>query len=94
MRSRLAVLLAKHGDAAAAKAELAVLEKVLQPTAETLQHVAMAWEILGVRKRALKSLGEAVRAGYPRTEIERDPEFALLRQDPQYQMLAMREEEK
>ena len=45
------------------------------------------FEALGDRERALTELGAALAAGYPRWEIERDPDLAGLRADPRYTQL-------
>ncbi len=45
---------------------------------------AAIYELAGDREGALRALREALRAGYQKWEIERDPAFEKLRADPAY----------
>jgi tetratricopeptide (TPR) repeat protein len=56
--------------------------------AENMFRAADVEEQLGDRTAALDWLGKAMRAGYPMTEIERDPTLRQLRTDPRYRALA------
>jgi hypothetical protein len=49
---------------------------------------AGAYEQIGDRAAALRWLGEALRGGYPRDQIEKDPGLEALRADPRYGKLA------
>jgi Flp pilus assembly protein TadD len=51
---------------------------------DVLAVAAAIHELAGDRKAALRSIREALRAGYHRWEIERDPAFEKLRADPGY----------
>lgn len=86
-RSRLALYLAKAGDAAAARRELASLlaHSDLEPAARL--RVLLAYEVLGDRAAALAVLADALRAGLPVAEVEREPELSGLRADPGYHRL-------
>jgi tetratricopeptide (TPR) repeat protein len=46
-----------------------------------------AYEQLGEREKALDWIDKALKAGYPRKEIERDPWLADLRADERFQQL-------
>jgi tetratricopeptide (TPR) repeat protein len=45
---------------------------------------AGVYEQLGDRAEALRWIGESLKMGYPREEIERDPTYTKLRTDPRY----------
>ena len=86
-RSRLALYLAKAGDAAAARRELeAVLAHPNLEVAARLRAL-LAYEVLGDRAAALAVLAGALRAGLPVAEVEREPELTALRADPGYHRL-------
>jgi eukaryotic-like serine/threonine-protein kinase len=85
---RLAVYLTKTSGCAEAGE---VIRKALQqkPDAVVLQFkAAKVAEGCGNRKSALNYLESAMRKGYPRKEIEHDPDLSLLRQSGGYQALA------
>jgi tetratricopeptide (TPR) repeat protein len=88
LRSSLASYLAKSGDAAGAKSELAQLGKGKQSDTGTLMKAAIAHELTGNRKEALEYLGMAIRDGHSMHEITREPELAGLRADPNYARIA------
>jgi len=52
--------------------------------ADVLAVLAAIHELAGDRKGALQAIHDALRAGYHRWEIERDPAFETLRADPGY----------
>lgn len=89
-RSRLALYLAKSGDAATGLAELA---KVLTPgvrDVNTLYRGAITYELAGDRDRALRTLEVALDRGYAVAEVRMDPELARLRNDARYHRLIAR----
>ena len=47
----------------------------------------VAWDLLKERDLALEALGRAIQAGYPRNEIENEPELAPIRSDRRYQVM-------
>jgi hypothetical protein len=47
----------------------------------------LVYELTGQRKLALEALQDALRAGYSKQEVLREPELAKLRQDPHFQRL-------
>ena len=51
---------------------------------DVLAVAASIYELAGDREGALRAIREALRAGYQRWEIERDPAFERLRADPGY----------
>jgi len=86
-RSQLALYLAKAGDAAAARRELAAVLAHADLEAAVRMRVLLACEVLGDRAAALAVLAGALRAGLPVAEIEREPELTALRADPGYHRL-------
>lgn len=91
-RSRMALYLAKAGDAEEARAELARL--VPDPGSElpvgVLYRSVLAHEILGERGAALAALEGVLARGFPRAVLEREPELDDLRADPDYHRLLTR----
>jgi serine/threonine-protein kinase len=86
-RSRLALYLAKSGDAATALAELA---KVLTPEVSevnTLYRATVTYELAGRRDEALAVLERALQRGYGIIEVRADPELEKLRTDVRYHRL-------
>jgi serine/threonine-protein kinase len=87
-RSRLAVLLAKRGDAVAARHEIQRVESSTSEKTGALHYrTAITYELIGDRAKALNSLERAVNANYPVDEIRRDPELKALRSDTRYARL-------
>ncbi len=86
-RSRLALYLAKAGDGEAARKEIARMSANAIDLASRYRLI-LAHEALGDRQEALTALADAIRAGLPITEVEREPELASLRADPAYHRLA------
>lgn len=80
--SRLTLYFAKAGRREEAFRELAAAE--IDADGRALFRLAMALEILGERRRALGLLSGALAAGFPAAEIEREPDLAALRGDPDY----------
>jgi eukaryotic-like serine/threonine-protein kinase len=85
IESQRAVYLVKLGDRDEA---LKVVEGVTrQPnlSAQILFRLTMVFELGGSRERALASVGQAVKAGYPVRDLTNEPEFTALRADARYQ---------
>lgn len=85
--SALALYLAKSGDAAAALAAARKAESAAPKDPAVLFDAAIVSEIAGRREDALKYLERALRAGYSKDEIQRDPELKRLRADARYSRL-------
>jgi serine/threonine-protein kinase len=84
--SRRALLLAKGGDRERARAALATIDETGgDPT--TLYRSALAYELIGRRGDALRSLAAALEKGYSVVEIRQDPELTALREDPAYHLM-------
>ncbi len=84
LRGKLAECLAKLGNRDEAHAEIT---KALasDPTDATLMYrAAIVSTTRGESSEAVQWLKRAVARGYPRTDIEREPEFALLRSSEEY----------
>jgi eukaryotic-like serine/threonine-protein kinase len=86
-RSQLALYLAKAGDAAAARRELQAVLAHAGLEVAVRKRALLAYEVLGDRAAALAVLADALRAGLPVAEIEREPELTALRADPGYHRL-------
>ncbi len=52
---------------------------------DTLFTSTLVYEIIGHREKALVALDRAVKAGYSREDVEKEPELKALRSDPRYQ---------
>jgi tetratricopeptide (TPR) repeat protein len=86
-RSRLALYLAKAGDKAVARRELDAVLAHAELDVEARLRALLAYEVLGDRAAALTVLADALRAGLPIAEVEREPELAAFRADPGYHRL-------
>ncbi|MBL8236196.1 MAG: protein kinase [Bryobacterales bacterium] len=83
LRSRIALYLAKLGDATAARSEIAGAP--LASTSAILWfRLAVTRELCNDRDLALTALDRALTAGYPQSEIELEPELSPLRSDRRY----------
>jgi tetratricopeptide (TPR) repeat protein len=83
-RSSLALYCALTGDSTNALREV---QRALEAGPENVNVMACAaqvYEKTGDRPTALRWLFAALKRGYSRAAIERDPDFAKLRQDPKY----------
>jgi serine/threonine-protein kinase len=83
-RASLAVHLAKIGEAARARAEIAASLEAKPGDADIVLHAVFVYEIIGARPEALDAVREYVKLKGPMDEIVRDPFLAALRQDPGY----------
>lgn len=84
LHSRLALYAAKAGDHEKAKAALEIVMPRPQKETITYFRLMVTHELLGNRDAALKSMLQALDAGYPTVEIANDPYLDELRQDPKY----------
>jgi serine/threonine-protein kinase len=83
-RARLAECLAKRGQSAIAKSELARALS-LDPTNVNIKYrAAVIANATGDPTAAISWIQKAISSGYQRAEIDRDPEFALLRSSDAY----------
>jgi hypothetical protein len=91
LRSRLAAVHSKRGDAVGAKALLTDLPAgALEPA--ILFRLGQAAEVVKDRATALSLIERALAAGYSLDEISHDPELAELRADQRFhRMLARRD---
>ena len=85
--TRHAVYLVKMGEREAALKEIAAIAAMPKLAPPILYRVTTVYELAGDRARALKTLEQALRGGYPAKEIENDPEFTELRADARYHRL-------
>jgi tetratricopeptide (TPR) repeat protein len=83
--SGIALYHAHLGQSDEAQAFLQRALAVSPNNGDTLFTSALVYEIIGHREQALKSLDEAVKAGYSLDEIEKEPELRKLQADPRYQ---------
>ncbi len=85
--TRHAVYLVKMGEREAALKEIAAVAAMPKLTPPILYRLTTVYELAGDRARALKTLEQALRGGYPAKEIDNDPEFTDLRADVRYHRL-------
>ncbi len=83
----LAVYWAKLGDRSKALTYLADARKLAPSQMHVLFQSVLVYELTGQRNLALQALQDALRAGYSKQEVLREPELAKLRQDPHFQRL-------
>jgi serine/threonine-protein kinase len=86
--SRLAECLAKRGRIREARTEIRAALDIDPTDTETMKRAAIVSLLSGSDEEAAKLLADAVRRGYNRGEIERDPEFAILRQKAVFREVA------
>ncbi len=84
VRSRLALYNAKAGDSASAIATLTEVLTVGALDASGWFRALLTYELAGDRERALEALIAALAAGYPLSEVEKEPELIELRRDRRY----------
>lgn len=94
LNSRLALYAAKADDRDTARAALAVATGKATKDPRTYFRAMITHDILGDRQTAMAYLRRALIAGYPKDEIENEPDLAQLRQDPAYQLIISNWEEK
>ena len=81
-RSRLAECLAKRGRFKEARAQLKTAMEIDKGDIETMHRAAIVSVLSENYEDAMHWLTEAVGHGFNKSKIERDPEFAILRQKP------------
>jgi Flp pilus assembly protein TadD len=86
--SRLAECLAKRGRIREAQTEIHAALHIDPTETEAMKRAAIVALLSGSDEEAAKLLANAVRRGYNRGEIERDPEFAILRQKAVFREVA------
>jgi eukaryotic-like serine/threonine-protein kinase len=92
LRGRLALYLAKSGDAEGALKELALVSAAPKLSPGDYFKMAICYEVLEKRDLALRALQDAVRGKYSMREIRNEPELASLRSDVRYhEMIAAAE---
>jgi serine/threonine protein kinase/tetratricopeptide (TPR) repeat protein len=84
VRARLAECLAKQGRSAEAASELTKALATDSSNVGIMYRAAIVENARGDTEKAVNWLRKAIRAGYDRNEVERDPEFALLRDSNSY----------
>ena len=83
----LAAYWAKLGDREQAFTYLAEARRLAPSHMHVLFQSVIVYELTGQRKQALQALQSALRAGYSKDDVLREPELAKLRQDPHFQRL-------
>jgi tetratricopeptide (TPR) repeat protein/TolB-like protein len=84
LESEIAVYEAKAGDMASAQSHLAEAHAKSPKSGEILFNAAIIAELSHRRQQALAELRAALKNGYSRNLVEREPELAALRKDPAY----------
>lgn len=84
LESEIAVYEAKVGDMASAASHLAGARLKSPQNGEVLFNSALIAELNHQRREALADLRAALKSGYSRNLVEREPELAALRKDPAY----------
>jgi len=84
LESEIAVYEAKAGDRASAQSHLAAARARSPKSGEILFNAAIIAELDHRRRQALADLRAALKNGYSRNLVEREPELAALRKDPAY----------
>lgn len=59
-----------------------------------LTEAAEVYAVTGHQEKALDCLKNAVQSGYPRFELEANPEFDALRSDPRYHEIMSKENQR
>ncbi len=87
VRKSYPLYLAKLGRGAEARTEARRAEAQWPKDGSVRFYAARAFSVVGDRKAALESLAEAAKLGYDVKEIEREPDFAPLRDSAPYQQV-------
>jgi Flp pilus assembly protein TadD len=85
--SDLAVFHAKILDRKEALDEIGKSLELAPADKDVLQNSIIVYELTGSRERALNGVETAVKRGYPIENVERQPDLAQLRMDPEYRRL-------
>ena len=81
-RLSMALFLAKLGDCEQANAHLSAMGQPSQVA--MIYQTAVAYEVCGQRSEAIAALKKAIAGGYSAAEVEHEPEFRELAQDPAF----------
>jgi serine/threonine protein kinase/tetratricopeptide (TPR) repeat protein len=84
VRARLAECLAKRGQVPEAREQIAKALTADRANVGIMYRAAVVENACGDTPKAVEWLKKAISAGYDRTEMQRDPEFALLRESDAY----------
>jgi tetratricopeptide (TPR) repeat protein/tRNA A-37 threonylcarbamoyl transferase component Bud32 len=87
LRTRHALYLIKMGDAKGALAEIDVVATRSDLSAQMLYRLAVVYELASDRGRSLTAVEGALKAGYPVSELQSEPELLALRSDARYHRL-------
>ena len=87
LRTREALYLIKMGDTKAALAEIDAVASRPDLSAQMLYRLAVVYELAGDRGRSLTAVEGALKAGYPVSELQSEPELLSLRADTKYHRL-------
>jgi serine/threonine protein kinase/tetratricopeptide (TPR) repeat protein len=93
VRAHLAYYLAKTAHPREARAELHEALRASGNSGAVFFRSAIAFELLGERKRALETLGRAMAAGHSFQEIDNAPALENLRRDPGYEKVRQKRRE-
>ena len=88
LQSRLALYSRRMGDKAAALEALQRLERMSPTQAVMLFRASVAYEVCGVRDKALTALEKATKAGYSEKEVRGEPELLSLRNDIRFHKIS------
>jgi serine/threonine-protein kinase len=86
-RARLAACLAKRGDLRSATHEISRAVSDDPRDANAMYYAGVVANVTGAKPAAVKYLKRAVDLGYSRSDIERDPEFSILRESAEYKTI-------
>jgi serine/threonine-protein kinase len=87
LRTRHALYLIKMGDTKGALAEIVAVASRPDLSAQMLYRLAVVYELAGDRGRSLTAVEGALKAGYPVSELQSEPELLSLRADTKYHRL-------
>jgi len=83
-RARIAVCLARAGDAAGARGEIGQALALTQKDPRVLYDAAIVASLAKKKQESVDWVGRAVEAGCGIEQIRREPQFADLRNDPDF----------
>ena len=90
LRTRHALYLIKMGDTKGALAEVDAVATRSDLSAQMLYRLAVVFELASDRGRSLTAVEGALKAGYPVSELQSEPELLSLRADARYHRLVDR----
>ncbi|HEX3070032.1 MAG TPA: protein kinase [Thermoanaerobaculia bacterium] len=86
-RARLAACLAKRGDLGSATRQISRAVTDDPTDINVMYNAGVVANVAGAKQAAAQYLKRAVDQGYSRIEIERDPEFSILRESAEYKTI-------